>query len=76
MVKLYNRVNSVAAAANTVVATLNSNDVVKNNDETLTVATRLDSGDCDCETDGVFEVDDDVANTGPFSNHTMASLST
>jgi serine/threonine protein kinase len=76
MVKLYNRVNSVAAAANTVVATLNSNDVVNNNDETITVATRLDSGDCDCETDGVFEVDDDVANTGPFSNHTMASLST
>ena len=84
MLELY---SSAAAAAANVVASLESrNDININisNDEIITVTADINIGDCDCDCDSktddcdvVFEVDDDAANaTGPFSKHTMASLST
>jgi len=59
-------VSFVAAVVNSVAATLESNDIVNNNDEIITVTAQLDTGDCDCKTDEVFEVNDDAAKTGPF----------
>ena len=85
MLELY---SSAAAAANVVASLESSNNIGINinisTDEIITVTADINSGDCDCDCDSktddcdeVFEVDDDAANsTGPFSKHTMASLST